>query len=92
MIGEQWAIGDLAECIEGDDWHDEDSGAVIDGPAQGDVLRVSGIEDAGSHLCFAPWPIDAYAASAFRKLPPADTAADAKWTAEIKLLGQRVFA
>ncbi len=71
-INEDWAVGDLAECITEDPWY---QGAP--GPKKGDVNRVVGVfpghckrdETPGWGLKFSKWP-GAFAATSFRKITP----------------------
>jgi hypothetical protein len=90
-INEDWAVGDLAECMvpvgpNGLGW------PCKIGPGKGDVLKVqrvaSGHCSDGSYgwgLWFGQYP-RGYGADAFRKVPPLNSKASAEFTAQIKAI------
>ena len=86
-INEDWRPGDLAECLASG-W----DGPEGIGPEYGDVLVVRRVKATrGTYtskdawfLGFSGQPRDNFEASAFRKLPPYHSAADAEFAARIK--------
>lgn len=74
-MNEDWAVGDLAECIDGDRWI-KDFASEAD-PKTGDILRVRELIDAVNHhsvrayfLFFEGKSEVGYASQAFRKIRP----------------------
>ena len=86
-INEDWAIGDLAECLAEGDWEPDP-----EGPENGDVLKVIGIDtgpvglknEIAWRLQFAPWKGVAFASEHFRKVPPLSEQESFTITAKIK--------
>lgn len=92
-INEDWAYGDLAECIRAPAdglWFG------VQGPCQGDVLRVERVSPGRDAIYGIPgWFLGFarvrhnFAAECFRKVPPLNSECDAEFAAEIKRLGKQ---
>lgn len=84
---EDWAVGDLAECIAKNAWRSTLDNRPGSGPEYGDVLRVRIVVRFGpiqflGFKAFQPWT---YHANEFRKLPP-EAVADAAFTRDLRAL------
>jgi len=75
---DQWAVGDLAEClVEGQHWVNPAGKHADGGPDRGDVVQVVGIRKGlfinhykGTALVFRAWAPRGYDARDFRKVLP----------------------
>lgn len=84
LINEDWAPGDLAQCLDGD-W-------PVPGPDKDDIVRVLQVAPGVCNttgepawgLMFAEWPGELYVATSFRKLRPVHDACEAEFKALIQ--------
>lgn len=92
-INEDWAYGDLAECLDGRWVHDHDCSAAS-GPEKGDVCKVLEVQARRTERVGDCWSLKLggyegwYHSDWFRKVPPLNSAADAEFSEQIKRLGK----
>lgn len=89
-INEDWCVGDLAECICGEGWCDKNG--PTPGLNKGDVFKVLSVSASCAWDGKDYWWLSLngvhgiFGAHAFRKVPPLNSAATAKFSAQIKAL------
>lgn len=70
---DDWQVGDLAECTLRGEWTRYLTGQPCSGPARGDILRVSLVDNkrySTNLLGFGAYGRDLFGATSFRKITP----------------------